>query len=109
MGQMKPESLKKVFVDRLFRVPDYQRGYSWEESQLSDFWDDLINLPKGRDHYMGMLTLRKLTDAETEGWVDEKWLLREDVDAFHVVDGQQRLATALILIQCLCASCALVR
>lgn len=102
MGEMKPESLKRVFADRLFRVPDYQRGYSWEESQLSDFWDDLINLPKGRDHYMGMLTLRKLTDAETEGWVDEKWLLREDVDAFHVVDGQQRLATASILIQCLC-------
>lgn len=102
MSEIKPESLEEVFMGRLFRVPDYQRGYSWGESQLSDFWDDLINLPEGRGHYTGMLTLRKLTDEETSGWIDERWLLKEDVRAFHVVDGQQRLTTFSISVQCLC-------
>ena len=36
-------SLSDLFVKKIFRIPDYQRGYAWGESQLDDFWDDLIN------------------------------------------------------------------
>ena len=31
------DSIQKLFNDRIFRIPDYQRGYSWNEQQLIDF------------------------------------------------------------------------
>ena len=38
------QPLSPIFPNRLFRIPDYQRGYAWQQSQQADFWDDLINL-----------------------------------------------------------------
>ena len=29
--------------EKLF-IPEYQRGYSWEETQLDDFWIDLLQI-----------------------------------------------------------------
>ena len=37
-------SLSTLFQNRLFRIPDYQRGYAWKKEQLVDFWEDLLNL-----------------------------------------------------------------
>lgn len=31
------QSLAKIFNNRLFRIPDYQRGFAWGERQLADF------------------------------------------------------------------------
>lgn len=92
-------SLQDLFTKRLFRIPDYQRGYSWTNQQLAEFWEDIINLPTGKDHYTGMLSLRKLNTETLDSWNDEKWLLRDwGYNAYHVVDGQQRLTTFVILI-----------
>lgn len=92
-------SLSKLFDKRIFRIPDYQRGYAWQTSQLVDFWDDLINLAEDRYHYTGMLSLKKLKKDEYANWEEEKWLIfQDDYEAYHVVDGQQRLTTFIILI-----------
>lgn len=53
-------NLQKLFQDKLFRIPDYQRGYSWGEQQLEEFWDDLMSLRSGQRHYTGMISLKKL-------------------------------------------------
>ena len=62
------QSLSLIFQNRLFRIPDYQRGYAWQQSQLVDFWDDLINLQEDRFHYTGMLSLKNLGRAEVKWW-----------------------------------------
>ncbi|MDY5441474.1 MAG: DUF262 domain-containing HNH endonuclease family protein, partial [Candidatus Enteromonas sp.] len=93
-------SLKEIFNGRLLRVPDYQRGYAWGDRQLEDFWDDIQNLTERRKHYTGMLSLRKLNDKETSGWLEEQWAI-DNYDCFHVVDGQQRLTTFVILLMCI--------
>ena len=54
------QSLSVLFQNRLFRIPDYQRGYAWKHEQLADFWDDLLNLHEGRYHYTGLLSLTKV-------------------------------------------------
>ena len=30
-------SLSALFNNRLFRIPDYQRGYAWQKDQLEAF------------------------------------------------------------------------
>ncbi len=93
------KSLQDLFTKRLFRIPDYQRGYSWANQQLAEFWEDIINLPTNKDHYTGMISLRKLDVKTLDSWNDEKWLLEDwGYNAFHIVDGQQRLTTFIILI-----------
>lgn len=94
-------SLTDLFNRKIFRIPDYQRGYSWGSLQLEEFWSDILNLLPNREHYTGMISLKKLDKAYTdnEKWNDERWLLDNwNYEAYHVVDGQQRLTTFIILI-----------
>ena len=99
MSELK--SLSDIFQNTLFRIPDYQRGYAWQEKQLVDFWEDLINLrpEQGRYHYTGLLSLKPLdkSDAEKLDRFDQ-WLLESGFKAKHIVDGQQRLTTFMILL-----------
>lgn len=95
------ESLKEIFKDRIFRIPDYQRGYAWKKEQLKDFWEDLINLPENRLHYTGLLSLKKVPKEiyDQDSWRSVKWLIADRAyKPFHVVDGQQRLTTFVIFI-----------
>lgn len=96
MGDL--QSLSELYQNRLFRIPDYQRGYAWKQEQLADFWDDILNLQKDRYHYTGLLSLKAITKEELKGWSNDKWLLDSGYKAYHIVDGQQRLTTFSILI-----------
>lgn len=76
----------KSFLDlvgngKVYRVPPYQRDYSWTDEQWEDLWGDLLELRANADsrHYMGALVV--------EG----------DDRNFLIIDGQQRLATLSIL------------
>lgn len=70
----------------LYRIPNYQRGYAWTESEVNDLLDDLeyvTDQPKSpEEHYLSSIIV-----AETSG-VDDK---------LHVIDGQQRLLTASLV------------
>ena len=96
------QSLDDVFNKKIFRIPDYQRGYAWGEKQLIEFWEDLISLDQNRSHYTGVLSIKKVPEAVWTRWNDEKWLIegRRYVPYF-IVDGQQRITTVSIFIQCL--------
>jgi len=63
---------------KLYRVPPYQRDYSWSEEQWEDLWNDIDELRSRSEdhHYMGALVVQGKNDRE-----------------FLVIDGQQRLAT----------------
>jgi hypothetical protein len=74
--------LELIGNGKIYRVPAYQRDYSWEEEQWEDLWNDVQELrqdPEGR-HYMGALVVEGRNDRE-----------------FQVIDGQQRLATLSII------------
>lgn len=95
-NELQPLSL--LFQNRLFRIPDYQRGYAWQHQQLADFWDDLINLQDSRYHYTGMLSLKTLKRSETQSWGSDLWMIDKCFKPCHIVDGQQRLTTCIILL-----------
>ncbi|GHR59119.1 hypothetical protein VN0511_14480 [Helicobacter pylori] len=79
--------LDGVMEKGVFEIPSYQRGYAWQMRQLKDFWNDLEHVSRlgNQFHYMHNLTLREL-ENEFEN------------SAFEIIDGQQRLATSLILL-----------
>jgi hypothetical protein len=95
-----PKPLDSLFKEKIFRVPDYQRGYAWQREQLKAFWEDLVNLSDGRSHYTGVLTLTDVTRVkETD---KEFWLVDDhNYRVYHIVDGQQRLTTFIIFVQAL--------
>ncbi len=80
-------NLDGVVEKGVFEIPSYQRGYAWQIRQLKDFWNDLEHVSKLGDkfHYMHSLTLRGLENELEDS-------------AFEIIDGQQRLATSLILL-----------
>ena len=92
---MSANNLSELFSQRIFRIPDYQRGYAWEEKQLSELWDDLDEIAEInselKKHYTGTIYLE-----ETQPTADEKWL--SGVKFFNIVDGQQRLTSISILL-----------
>ncbi|MCY4041399.1 MAG: DUF262 domain-containing HNH endonuclease family protein [Gammaproteobacteria bacterium] len=95
-----PISLDSLFTEKLFRIPDYQRGYAWGRSQLDAFWDDLVNLPDGRSHYTGVLTLKEIPSDEVRQDDKEFWLVDDhSYKLYHIVDGQQRLTTFTLFLQ----------
>src|SRR5690606_17134291 len=93
------ESIRDIFSNRIFRIPDYQRGYSWERNHLDDFWQDVVNLQKDRVHYTGMISVEAVEKNEYSKWKDDKWVIEGRNDKpFYIVDGQQRLTTIIILL-----------
>ena len=75
--------LELIGNGRSYRVPPYQRDYSWSEEQWDDLWADVLALRPHPDrrHYLGALVVEEKSDRE-----------------FLVIDGQQRLATLSLLV-----------
>ena len=85
-------TLSKLLDGRLFRIPEYQRAYSWTSRERQYLFGDIRKIySKGPDegHFMAaVVCLRR-----------KKQNLGTDVfDVIEVVDGQQRLTTLIILL-----------
>lgn len=71
----------------MYRVPTYQREYSWQKGQWEDLFEDLVEADGA--HFLGtIITLDQTTDQLAGG-------------VLEVIDGQQRLTTlTLLLLRC---------
>lgn len=78
-------TLRKLIGNGLtYKIPRFQRDYSWEAEQWEDLWVDIMGIiedPTDSAHYMGYLVLQSTDDK-----------------SFDVIDGQQRLTTATLII-----------
>ena len=81
-------TLQQLFENRVFKIPNYQRGYSWENEHRQDMLEDLESI-KDKRHYTGTIVLRKSGDVSGFG---------ESYAQYDVVDGQQRLTTVIIFL-----------
>jgi alkylated DNA nucleotide flippase Atl1 len=76
-----------------YRVPLYQRTYSWKREQLTQLWDDVVQLAEDRTdndsatHFIGSVVLAPSPGNGPTG-----------VPQYLVVDGQQRLTTLTLLL-----------
>ncbi len=81
--QARDSNIREVLLSTdMLQVPRYQRPYTWDTDQVSEFWDDIIS----SDHspFIGSIILNYETTAKS-GYID-------------IIDGQQRLLTITIFI-----------
>lgn len=79
----KTVNLNDIFGNgKIYRVPQFQRDYSWEQDNWEDLWNDIeLAAETNNAHYMGSVVLQSTTGKE-----------------FLIIDGQQRFTTLTILI-----------
>jgi len=68
-----------------FRVPEYQRPFSWDNDHFEDLIQDIITANRDQEYFLGTIVLHH----------------REEAGHYDVVDGQQRLTSLMILLACL--------
>lgn len=69
---------------KIYKVPPFQRDYSWKQEHWEDLWQDILQLyhNPGVSHYMGAIVLQNSHNSDEE---------------VTIIDGQQRLGTLSIL------------
>ena len=90
--QATPKSVRDIFSQHQFVIPEFQRPYSWGEEHCDELWDDIANFCEHADredqYFLGSIVV--YSDPATNS--RQTWC---------VVDGQQRLTTLMILIKVL--------
>jgi hypothetical protein len=93
---MDKKTLTSLFGESLFQIPDYQRGYAWEEKQRLDFIQDIDALVEEKDkvtsHYTGTVVVYCGSGAEVKSYGTKR------LKVLDVVDGQQRLTTSCLYL-----------
>jgi uncharacterized protein with ParB-like and HNH nuclease domain len=87
--RMNTLSLQQLFEGRVFKIPNYQRGYSWEFDQVRDLIEDL-DLIVQKPHYTGTIVLKN-TNEKIDAY-------GETYTKNEIVDGQQRITSLIILL-----------
>ena len=94
LAKSQTENLGSLFIQGLsFRIPPYQRKYSWGIEQAQALWDDICDNYRGgknMDHYVGTLCL---LEEEPEGIKVQ--------EVYEIIDGQQRITTLYLLLRAL--------
>lgn len=73
-------------VQKRFRIPRYQRPYSWEKAQVEELWSDLLKHNRGT-FFVGSVIFNKRRE--------------DDLGIIDIIDGQQRFLTLTILVRAL--------
>ncbi|MBP1466721.1 DUF262 domain-containing protein [Candidatus Chloroploca sp. M-50] len=91
---MNKKTLTSLFAESLYQIPDYQRGYAWEEKQWKDFIQDIDALvdEEVRGHYTGTVVVYAARNATFQPYGIKH------LRVVDVVDGQQRLTTVCLYL-----------
>lgn len=74
------QDIRTLLSSGYYKIPRFQRPYSWDRENIQEFWDDIIRDNPG-DYFVGSMVVFKVGSQR-----------------FGVVDGQQRLTTITILL-----------
>ena len=84
-------TLQQIFTNRLFRIPDHQRGYAWRSDvEIVDFWNDLMNLSAQKSHFTGSLTLQETTSTDFLGFDREMRGSREFIEKLQQMLNEKK-------------------
>lgn len=73
------KNVGKLLTESFYRIPRFQRPYSWDRTNVEDFWKDAVVENDGQ-YFIG------------------NFVVYDDKTAMGIVDGQQRLTTITLLL-----------
>lgn len=80
------QTISEIFkCDEIYRIPEYQRQYSWTDEHLEELWEDLYTefTQKNKCYFLGSIVV-------------------VENDIYHdLIDGQQRITTLMIMLNVL--------
>ena len=74
------KEIQDIFSLGYFKIPRFQRPYSWSTEEVESFWDDII-LEKTENYFIGSMVVYQIRKPY-----------------FGIVDGQQRLTTITLIL-----------
>lgn len=74
------KDVKDVLGSSYYRIPRFQRPYSWERENISDFWADTVQ------------------DSDADYFIGSMVVFKANSDTYGIVDGQQRLTTITMIL-----------
>lgn len=77
-------NIRTIFETGFYRIPRFQRPYSWDRGNIEEFWNDVI-VSDADEYFIGSMVFFK----------------PKGKDELQVVDGQQRLTTITIFLAAL--------
>jgi uncharacterized protein with ParB-like and HNH nuclease domain len=92
-GEIKSDKIlvKDIFSQMWFRIPEYQRPYVWGREEINDLLDDLTFAMTEKpdfEYFLGSFVFQSKPAKIDEG---------QEFDENDLLDGQQRMATLLML------------
>lgn len=75
------KSIKNIFGSNYYKIPRFQRPYSWDRDNVEEFWQDAV-LESDEDYFIGSIVVFK----------------SDEDDIYGIVDGQQRLTTITMIL-----------
>ncbi|GAA8326175.1 DUF262 domain-containing protein [Helicobacter pylori] len=83
-------TIKEIFQEEGYSIPNYQRDYAWKDKNFRDLWEDLKEAieynKKGHRHFIGTMVVAKNEDNK---------------NLYDIIDGQQRTTTIFMLLHVL--------
>jgi len=76
-------TIRTIFESGFYKIPRFQRPYSWDRGNIEEFWSDVLASTEG-SYFIGSMVFYK-----------------KGKDEIYVVDGQQRLTTITIFLAAL--------
>jgi uncharacterized protein with ParB-like and HNH nuclease domain len=77
------QDLRTMLSSAYYKIPRFQRPYSWDRENIQEFWEDVIQ-GNPQDYFIGSMVVYK-----------------DGKQRYGVVDGQQRLTTITIVLSVL--------
>ena len=74
------KDISEILSSGFYKIPRFQRPYSWSRENIEDFWNDVVVDSIG-DYFIGSMVVYQIEKG-----------------VFGVVDGQQRLTTITIML-----------
>jgi uncharacterized protein with ParB-like and HNH nuclease domain len=76
--------INDILKSGFYRIPRFQRPYSWDRENIEDFWNDVV-VNADADYFIGSMVVYKPDHS----------------DVSFIVDGQQRLTTIIMILAAL--------
>lgn len=82
---------------------------SEQNKEVLEFWQDICQMSEDKPYYMGVITTESIdikSENTSRSWREDEWIIKtSNYRPYHIVDGQQRLTSLILLLNSIIQHC----